>query len=848
MSRRGKIGLGFAGLLLLLMILGSIAALVYRPQILFSRGGPLPEESWLVAGPFSGNGDNGLYKDYLSGHGEALRQARQGDIAAWQVQGLLRWQAATPDESGWIDFKKIWPPRPGKYGSVAYAYTELVSDKDQSAVATVGSGTDVQIILNGEVVFENRVFDTADVDRYTLVLPLRKGINPVLVKARQFLEWRFQWTFHAAPGNLFVNKHNTIIPDFRLTESVSAWGQVEVANLSSRALPDVTVEVLGDDLVSSAQSEPAFIGPGEVQRIPIRLACKRAVAEGERATVHLRVLAGPDQYSFEAEPLVRKANEFFVTTYRSGVDGSVQPYSVLLPPSFDKTAAYPLIILMHGSQVTSWGRNILFYAPKEWAIQIAVHDRGNNDFREIGEVDIDEAMADLMKRYRIDPDRLYLSGHSMGGEGSWFLAESHPDRWAAISAQSCNSDLSLDRPGTRKAPNTKQQEWERQLLQCRSAINFAENVGHVPAYMMHGALDATVPVIQSRVMSARLDVLGYEHVYDENPENGHWWGRVEHGHGIDCMDKAAISDFFQKHGRAQDPRQVVFKTDSLRRARAYWVTIGEMDSADKKAFIKAEIIAPNNIAVQLDNITQFTLDLNDRLIKTDQPLSVSIDDNVIFHGQVPASSRLAFRRQYDGSYVRLADESVPGTQTPAIKKTGQVYGPVIDAFNKPFLFVVGSQRAGEESASMNEASHRAALALARDWMYRCNGIVRIKADREVTPDDIASLNLILFGNAATNSMISEINDALPIGFIPKGIRVGGRKVVSDDTGMIMVSPNPLNHSKYVLIVGGTTPRSMEIASRLRLTDLPDYVIFDWTTLRGTGVGFVDGGFFDKYWR
>jgi hypothetical protein len=227
---------------------------------------------------------------------------------------------------------------------------------------------------------------------------------------------------------------------------------------------------------------------------------------------------------------------------------------------------------------------------------------------------------------------------------------------------------------------------------------------------------------------------------------------------------------------------------------------------------------------------------------------VQIVDNVIFSGQLPASSRLTLRRQSDGSYVRLADESVAGTQTPAIKRTGQLYGPVSDAFNKPFLFVFGSQGAGEEAARMNEASHRAAQALARDWMYRCNGIVRIKSDSEVTPDDIASLNLILFGNAATNSMISEINDALPIGFIPKGIRVGRRKFVADDTGMIMISPNPLNQSKYVLIVGGTTPRSLEIAGRLRLADLPDYVIFDWSTLRGTSVDFVDGGYFDKYWR
>lgn len=66
--------------------------------------------------------------------------------------------------------------------------------------------------------------------------------------------------------------------------------------------------------------------------------------------------------------------------------------------------------------------------------------------------------------------------------------------------------------------------------------------------------------------------------------------------------------------------------------------------------------------------------------------------------------------------------------------------------------------------------------------------------------------------------------------------------------MLVVRPNPLNQSKYVVIVGGTTPRSMEIAARLRLTDLPDYVLFDGHTLSGKRVEFVDGGFFDKRWQ
>ena len=64
----------------------------------------------------------------------------------------------------------------------------------------------------------------------------------------------------------------------------------------------------------------------------------------------------------------------------------------------------------------------------------------------------------------------------------------------------------------------------------------------------------------------------------------------------------------------------------------------------------------------------------------------------------------------------------------------------------------------------------------------------------------------------------------------------------------MVYPNPLNINRYVVVVGGASPTSMETAGRLRLHELPDYVVFDNRTLSGEKTEFVDGGFFDKYWR
>jgi len=149
---------------------------------------------------------------------------------------------------------------------------------------------------------------------------------------------------------------------------------------------------------------------------------------------------------------------------------------------------------------------------------------------------------------------------------------------------------------------------------------------------------------------------------------------------------------------------------------------------------------------------------------------------------------------------------------------------------------------------MVAATRRAAEILAREWMARANGSVTIKADAEVTREDIAGYNLILFGNARVNSFIAQINDRLPIKFGAAGLIAGDKTLTNGDVGMALVYPNPLNPQRYVVIVGGTSAESMKTAARLRLHELPDYAVFDNRTLSGEKLQFVDGGFFDKFWR
>ena len=140
-----------------------------------------------------------------------------------------------------------------------------------------------------------------------------------------------------------------------------------------------------------------------------------------------------------------------VLAFISPKDGTLQYYLFCLPKDWDPTRAYPLFFELHGAGDANPLSGIAAYvgtdpsapdlagytSPKTYAeIERAGYwcqpfGRGNNRYRNIGETDIFEAYDDVHANFKIDPDRRYLYGFSMGGGGTWSTALRTPDRWAA---------------------------------------------------------------------------------------------------------------------------------------------------------------------------------------------------------------------------------------------------------------------------------------------------------------------------------------------------------------------------------------------------------------------------------
>jgi hypothetical protein len=134
------------------------------------------------------------------------------------------------------------------------------------------------------------------------------------------------------------------------------------------------------------------------------------------------------------------ATGLVVRGYLSKIDGSVQPYGLVVPASYHADSPYEhrLDIWCHdrGEKLTELsflnGRQSSLgeFTPKN-AFVLHLYGRYCNANKFAGEIDCLEALAHVRKHYPIDEDRIVMRGFSMGGAACWQFAVHHPGLWAA---------------------------------------------------------------------------------------------------------------------------------------------------------------------------------------------------------------------------------------------------------------------------------------------------------------------------------------------------------------------------------------------------------------------------------
>jgi predicted peptidase len=120
-------------------------------------------------------------------------------------------------------------------------------------------------------------------------------------------------------------------------------------------------------------------------------------------------------------------------------------------------------------------------------------------------------LDEVIARYHGDPTRVYLTGNSLGGYGTFFLGALHPERFAAL-VPICGGVRG--RAPSRDAPFAD-------VPEDRRAEEVARRIGDTPTWIFHGARDRVVPVSGSREMYRAMQKTSHDVRYTEFPELGH---------------------------------------------------------------------------------------------------------------------------------------------------------------------------------------------------------------------------------------------------------------------------------------------------------------------------------------
>jgi putative heme-binding domain-containing protein len=131
-------------------------------------------DTWLLAGPFAANGNDGLDKDF------GPERAFNGAATFETKSGKVGWRTVRRADNGYIDLAAFHGD-PGN-NSVSYAYREIESPVDQEAEIALGTDDGGKLWVNGKEVFALKTTRAAAAEQNRVKVPLIKGRNTILLK------------------------------------------------------------------------------------------------------------------------------------------------------------------------------------------------------------------------------------------------------------------------------------------------------------------------------------------------------------------------------------------------------------------------------------------------------------------------------------------------------------------------------------------------------------------------------------------------------------------------------------------------------------------------------------------
>lgn len=733
-------------------------------------------------------------------------------------------------------------------GPFAWAWTSVESDAERVVLARLSGAA------RGFVNQEPFVGDAYGYGFAGVPVLLKKGRNEVWISGPR---GRASLRFVEPQGEILFGEWDLTKPDLVAGEArrpSPPRAGVLLLNATTRAIAPRILECVGDPPrvapISRAIQLPS-IAPLSLAKVSLPLwGLERAPREPGATRFHFAIDARTSRTLHSFELAVRASDAPRLATFESAIDGTVQVLG-MLPP---KDAANPdprVVLSLHGAGVDAWGQ-ISSYSRKDGWLHIAATNRRpfGFDWQDWGRLDAYEALSAGLRAHRGLPAawmsapraqccdaRTYLNGHSMGGHGTWHLAANDPDRFLAIAPSAGWVDF--DSYGSR--PQGELRELWHAADGASRTLDLVSNLAQVPTFVVHGTADDNVPASEARTMLEALSRAGATVRAHFQEGAGHWWDGTAAA-GADCLEWPGAFELFAEVDREDGPRRLSWRgVDPGVDSTHHWLEVRQVERHGEHFAIEAELDDAGALSIRTTNARRIRLGgrvpgWNGALVVDGQPVE-------------GASTRHILR--LDGTW-----RAVPEGQDEALgEKTPELSGPFKRAFDRRFVFVVGTAGAREET----ELLFSRARGDLQQWWYRGNGSCEIVADAQLLADPARHVgrNLILYGNADTNSAWNRLLADSPLVARRGLVRLGEREWRGDALGAVFArraSFGPEGAEEPCLVgVFADSGRAgaqagFNLAPFTSGVGYPDYAIWGAELhAKGDG-GVLAAGWFDSAWR
>lgn len=738
------------------------------------------------------------------------------------------WITVQADSAGWIVSDGLLR---------GYAYAEMDVEEDSTwlldAMGYVGVYVNDEPHVGNVYGYKDDWAAWEPHSDYSVVpVRLQKGVNHFLFFGSRYGRMRARLT--RIEEGLSFNGGDTTLPDLVVGRDYRGWGSVVVVNATAEVVIDAAIEATfapGETKITPVPALP----PYGVRKVGFALAGPGPRAKG-KVSLQLNLTRGGNSAAHQEFELEGKeAHDNRRVTFRSGIDGSVQYYGFL--PSTGSAGPNALFLSLHGASVEAINQ-LGSYPALSWGDLVAPTNRRPFGFswEDWGRRDALEVLDLARDRLGSDPDRIYLTGHSMGGHGSWHLATLLPDRFAAVGPSAGWISIwsyRQDPPSASADPLIG--IVERGTLPSRT-LDFAPNLAGMGVYVLHGDIDDNVPPQQAYLMLKRLSEFHHDYVFHEEPDAGHWWDHSPDA-GADCVSWPPMFDFFARHRRpsAQEVRAIRFRTPSPSvSVWNHWAGV----ITQKTPFALSEIALDRDAG--WTRVTGTTV--NVEVLALDFSWSPADSVRITLDGcslvtTVPVGGTIWLSN--GGGEAGWSVTQAPDPRSKGPRNNGGFRS----AFVNRVQLVYGTRGSPQENAW--------ALAKARydaEWLwYQGNASIDVLPDTMFDPAAEPERSVVLYGNASTHQDWNAlVDDAVNVD--RNILRIGTREFTGENLGLLAVRPRPGSDTASVGLVSATGSAGFRLMNRRPYLFLgvayPDVSVFG---AKDSGPIVLGAGYFGNDW-